>query len=92
MTIFVFQFSFAGLQCYQISTALKKIKLYLKWPLLLNMLLMSLWLHCNPAKNVGPARLYKRTSNLMCGVVKDSSDLKFWTENPQLETLVTKIL
>ena len=67
MTIFVFLFSFAGLQCYQISSVLKMIKFCQKLPLLLNMILRSLLLLCNPAKNVGPARLYKRTSNWKYG-------------------------
>ena len=76
MTIFVFKFLFAGLQCYQISAMLKIIKFCIKLPILLNMILRSLLLLCNPAKNVGPARLYKRTSNWKYASNERTSNIK----------------
>ena len=52
MTSFVIKFLFAGLQCYQISGELEVINCCLKWPILLNKYLISIWLLCSAAKKL----------------------------------------
>ena len=67
MAIFVLNLGFAGLQSYQNSSLLKLVRLCLEKPTSTKWDLNVYMVTLQSSRKIGPARLYKRTSNPMCG-------------------------